>query len=163
MSSETQTLSPVPAGGELKTEYAVQVEVEMYPVVSHAMAHNRISPVQRVILHNRGGLRTGVEVRVVVRDGQGVLSEPFAVHADLEQGATTNLRDLAVHLDAAAMNQVEEARPGTLEVVLLHEGEVIGSVTEPVHILAARQWLWQPSGLALELLAADVMPNAPEV
>ena len=163
MSTETHPVAPVALGGEQKTEYDVQVDVEVYPVVSHAMAHNRISPVRRVTLHNRGGLRTGVEVRVILSDGQGVLSEPFAVHADLEQGATTNLRDLAVHLDAAAMNQVEEARPGTLEIVLLHKGDVIGSVTEPVNVLAARQWLWQPSGLALELLAAHVMPNAPEV
>lgn len=141
----------------------VDVLVEVYSVVSHAMAHNRISPVRRVTLHNRGGLRTGVEVRVVLRDGQGVLSEPFSAHADLELGSTTSLRDLDVHLDAAAMNQVEEARPGTLEVSVLHEGEVIGSAKEPVTVLAARQWLWKPPGLALELLAAHVMPNAPEV
>lgn len=78
------------------------------------MAHNRISPVQRVTLHNDDVLRTGVEVHVSLRDGQGVLSEPFVAHADLEAGGSTTLRDLAFHLDPAAMNQVEEARPGTM-------------------------------------------------
>lgn len=141
----------------------VHVEADVHPVVSHAMAHNRISPLRRITLENSGGLRTGVEVRVALRDGQGVLSEPFIAHADLEQGATTTLRDLAVQLDAAAMNQVEEARPGMLEIELVHEGEVIGHTTRPVDVLAARQWLWKPQGLALELLAAHVMPNAPEI
>lgn len=65
----------------------LHIEVEAYPVVSHAMAHNRISPVQRVTLHNDDVLRTGVEVHVSLRDGQGVLSEPFVAHADLEAGA----------------------------------------------------------------------------
>lgn len=141
----------------------VHIEAEVYPVVSHAMAHNRISPVRRVTLQNGAGLRTGLEVRVLLRDGQGVLSEPFVAYADLEKGASTSLRDVPFHLDAAAMNQVEEARPGTLEVSLVDGDEVLGHVSEPVQVLAARQWLWQPSGLALELLAAHVMPNAPEV
>ncbi len=78
----------------------VDIQVDVYPVVSHAMAHNRISPVRRVTLTNGGGLRTGVEVNIVLRDAQGVLSEPFTAHADLEQGATTSLRELGVHLDS---------------------------------------------------------------
>lgn len=127
------------------------------------MAHNRISPVQRVTLHNDDVLRTGVEVHVSLRDGQGVLSEPFVAHADLEAGGSTTLRDLAFHLDPAAMNQVEEARPGTMEFRAVHDGEVIGTSASPVAVLAARQWLWRPQGLALELLAAHVMPNAPEI
>ncbi len=141
----------------------IRVQAEVYPVVSHAMAHNRISPVRTVTLTNDAVLRIGLEVRIALRDGQGVLSEPFATHADIEPSATTILRDIAFHLDPAAMNQVEEARPGSLDVTVLHEGEVVGSLTQPVTILAARQWLWKPNGLALELLAAHVMPNAPEV
>ncbi len=142
---------------------SLRIEAEVYPIVSHAMAHNWISPVRRVTLHNAGGLRSGVEVAIAVRDAQGVLSEPYTAHADLAENSATSLRDLAVHLDAAAMNQVEEARPGTLEIAVSHSGEVIGRASEPVTVLAARQWLWQPPGLALELLAAHVMPNAPEI
>ena len=141
----------------------IRVEAEVYPVVSHAMAHNRISPVRTVTLANDDGLRTGLEIRIGLRDGQGALSEQFTTHADLEQGSTTTLRDIAFHLDPAAMNQVEEARPGTLDITVLHQDEVVGSHTLPVTVLASRQWLWKPSGLALELLAAHVMPNAPEV
>lgn len=141
----------------------LRIEAEVYPIVSHAMAHNRISPVRRVTLHNAGIRRSGLEVAIAVRDAQGVLSEPFTAHADLEANSTTSLRDLAVHLDAAAMNQVEEARPGTLEITVSHAGEVVGSASEAVTVLAALQWLWQPPGLALELLAAHVMPNAPEI
>ena len=141
----------------------VHVAADVLPIVSHAMAHNRISPVQKVTLTNRGGLLTGVEVRINLRDDQGPLSEPFVAHADLEQDGTTILHELTIHLDAAAMNHVEEARPGTIEVQLLHEGEVIGRTAQPVEVLAARQWLWNPPGLALELLAAHVMPNAPEI
>ncbi len=48
------------------------------------------------------------------------------------------------------MNQVEETRPGTLEVSVRHAGELIGTISEPVTVLAARQWLWKPPGLAPE-------------
>ena len=65
----------------------LHIEVEAYPVVSHAMAHNRISPVQRVTLHNDDVLRTGVEVHVSLRDGQGVLSEPSSLTPTSKRGA----------------------------------------------------------------------------
>lgn len=141
----------------------LRVEAEVYPVVSHSMAHNRISPLRTVTLHNEGTSRIGAEVRILIRDEQGPLSAPFTTHADLAEGSATHLRDLAIVLDPVAMNEVEEARPGQLVVTVHHAGAQIGSLAQPVDVLAARQWLWRPPGLALELLAAHVMPNAPEV
>lgn len=141
----------------------IRVEAEVVPVVSHAMAHNLISPVRKVTLRNTGAPRTGVQVQIALNDGQGTLSEPFTAHADLDQGSTTILRELPLRLNAGAMHKVEEARPGALEVTVLHEGVSIATSRQPVTVLAARQWLWKPAGLALEMLAAHIMPNAPEV
>ncbi len=145
------------------THNQIDVEVEVYPVISNAMAHNEISPVQFVALRNNAESLTGLEISAVLRDGQGDLSEPFTVYTDLGQNAIVKLTELPIRLRADSMNQVEESRPGQLEINLVHEGESLGRITKTVRILATRQWQWEPPGLALELLAAHVMPNAPEV
>ena len=74
------------------------------------------------------------------------------------------LTDLGLVMDPAAMLHVEEQRPGVIDVevepataVLLGEGSRV------VQVLAAQQWLATPVPLALEMLAAHVMPNHPAV
>src|SRR3712207_2423161 len=61
------------------------------------------------------------------------------------------------------MLQIEEQRPGSIEIDLLVDGEDVGGTAVPVQVLAANQWLATPVPLALEMLAAHVLPNHPSI
>ena len=61
------------------------------------------------------------------------------------------------------MLQVEEQRPGQIRARLEIDGDVVAEQAERIRVLAAQQWLAVPPALALEMLAAHVMPNHPAV
>ena len=61
------------------------------------------------------------------------------------------------------MLQVEEQRPGMIRARLEVDGAVVAEQTQRTRVLAAQQWLATPPTLALEMLAAHVMPNHPAV
>ena len=74
------------------------------------------------------------------------------------------LTDLGLVMDPAAMLQVEEQRPGVIDVeVRGPDGEpvVLGEGSRVVQVLAAQQWLATPLPLALEMLAAHVHAQPP--
>jgi hypothetical protein len=82
---------------------------------------------------------------------------------DLDADATTVLSDVDLVVDAAAMLQIEEQRPGVIEVDVTVDGDDVGGTAVPVQVLAAGQWLAAPLPLAPEMLAAHVLPNHPAV
>ncbi len=142
----------------------VDIEVEAVPVLTYAMAHNRIAVVRRVRLRNNGDELRGARLVAEVRDAQGRLSQPFETVVDLPTGTSLELRDLDLQLDPAAMAQVEEHRPGRLTVEVLDaDSWSAASVSRDLTIHAASHWSMEPLGLGLELLPAHVMPNSPEV
>ncbi len=64
------------------------------------------------------------------------------------------------------MLHVEEQRPGVIDVEVgstPRRRVVLGEGSRVVQVLAAQQWLATPLPLALEMLAAHVMPNHPAV
>ena len=61
------------------------------------------------------------------------------------------------------MLHVEEQRPGVIDVEVEADGVLLGEGSRVVQVLAAQQWLATPVPLALEMLAAHVMPNHPAV
>jgi hypothetical protein len=61
------------------------------------------------------------------------------------------------------MSQVEEQRPGWIEVEVSAGGVLLGQVRQPVKVLGANQWLRSSALVSTELLAAFVMPNHPAV
>ncbi len=61
------------------------------------------------------------------------------------------------------MLQLEDKRHGRLEVTVSHDERVLGGWAGDVAVLAGRQWLNRPPGLAMEMLAAHVMPNSQEI
>lgn len=89
--------------------------------------------------------------------------------ADLDAGRSTVLTDVGLVMDPAAMLQVEEQRPGVIDVEVwvddVAEGGPVlaGEASRSVQVLAANQWLASPLPLALEMLAAHVTPNHPAV
>ena len=141
---------------------AVSIEVTSTPVLSYALAHNRIPVINRLALTSDGPVR-GATVRLGVRDAEGPIARAVELLVDLDEGRTTVLTDLGLVMDPAAMLHVEEQRPGVIDVEVELDGELIGEAGRDVQVLAAQQWLATPLPLALEMLAAHVMPNHPAV
>lgn len=139
------------------------VDVKLLDVVSYAMAHNGISLVRSVTV--RGGSSDLDESRLTIelRDAEGRLSKPFEMTVDVVAGRDTVVSDPQLLLDASLMSQVAEQRPGEILLTLTHAGREVASYTHPVRVLAAKQWLSEPPGLAWEMLASFVLPNAPEI
>ena len=143
------------------TRPAVAIQATSTPVLSYALAHNRVPVVSRLAFTNHGGAVQGATVRLGVRDAEGPIGEPVDLLVDLDAGQTTVLSDVGLVMDPAAMLQIEEQRPGSIEIDLLVDGEDVGGTAVPVQVLAANQWLAAPVPLALEMLAAHVLPNHP--
>ena len=141
----------------------VTVKAVVTSVISHAMAHTNISPVREIEVTNPGGTREAAELSVSVSDSQGRLSRPWTRLLDLAAESSIVLTDVGIHLLPEVMEQVEERRPGTIRVAVTHDGEELGNAEESVEVLAGSQWLAVPPGLAVELLAVHVMPNAPQI
>ncbi|MGY1815616.1 DUF3320 domain-containing protein [Blastococcus sp. SYSU D00820] len=142
---------------------AVAIQATSTPVLSYALAHNRVPVVSRLAFTNHGGAVRAATVRLGVRDAEGRIGSAVEVLVDLDAGQTTVLSDVGLVMDPAAMLQIEEQRPGSIEIDLLVDGEDVGGTAVPVQVLAASQWLAAPVPLALEMLAAHVQPNHPAV
>ncbi|MCU1605860.1 MAG: putative helicase, partial [Modestobacter sp.] len=141
----------------------VAIEVTSVPVLSYALAHNGVPVVSSLTLTGGGAALRNAAVHVGVRDAEGPIGAPVELLADVDPGRTTVLTDVGLRLDPDAMLQVEERRPGWLTVSVEQDGAVLGSARVPVTVLAAAQWLATPLSLAMEMLAAHVMPNHPAV
>ncbi|MGY1592321.1 DUF4011 domain-containing protein [Geodermatophilus sp. SYSU D00708] len=145
------------------TRPAVAISATSTPVLSYALAHNRVPVVSRLAFTNHGGPVRAATVRLGVRDAEGPIGTPVELLVDLDAGQTTVLSDVGLVMDPAAMLQIEEQRPGSIEIDLLVDGEDVGGTAVPVQVLAANQWLAAPVPLALEMLAAHVLPNHPTI
>jgi hypothetical protein len=141
---------------------AVSIELTSTPVLSYALAHNRLPVVSRLALTADRTLR-GATVRLSVRDAEGSIAQPVELLADVDEGRTTVLTGIGLVMDPAAMLHVEEQRPGVVEVEVELDGQLLGETSAPVQVLAANQWLASPLPLALEMLAAHVLPNHPAI
>ncbi len=157
------TTADLELGDVVAPRPAVSVEITATPVLSYALAHNRVPVVSRLAITNLGGPVRAATVRLGVRDAEGAIARPVELLADLDEGRTTVLTDLGLVMDPAAMLHVEDQRPGVLEVEVEGNGLLLGEGSRAVQVLAAQQWLATPVPLALEMLAAHVMPNHPAI
>lgn len=137
------------------------VELEVRRVLSYAMAHNGVPVVTRLVV--RGPVPEPVDavLSLQVADATGAVGEPHRTGIALGAGDVSVFEDLTLGLDPAAMLQVEERRPATVRASLEVDGVVRAEGSAPVTLLAAHQWQAAPLELALEMLAAHVMPNHP--
>lgn len=142
---------------------AMVITLEARPVLSYAMAHNEIPVVSRLAIENVPVDLRAARLRLDVSDATGPIADSREILLDLQAGRPTVLTDLKLLLDPAAMLQVEEQRPGQIRARLEVDGEVVAEQAERTRVLAAQQWLAVPPALALEMLAAHVMPNHPAV
>jgi hypothetical protein len=133
------------------------------PVLSYALAHNRIAVVHRVEIANPGAAVGAATLRLQVQDATGPIGGATDALVDLPEAGSTALTQPQVWLDPTSMARIEEQRPGAVRATLLIGGQVVAERVEPVRILAANQWLAAPELLGLEMLAAFVMPNHPAI
>jgi hypothetical protein len=141
----------------------VEIDVTATRVLGYALAHNRVPVVSRLVVTNMGRPVDAAIVRLSVRDAEGAIGAPVELLVDLEAGGTAVLTEVPLRLDPAAMLQVEEQRPGTVEVEVAEGERTLARKAVPVQVLAAQQWLATPPSLAMEMLAAHVMPNHPSI
>src|ERR671921_99107 len=165
---DMESTADIQGGDVVAPRAAVSIEITSTPVLSYALAHNRVPVVSRLALTNLGGPVRAATVRLGVRDAEGPIATTVELLADLDEGRTTGLTDLGLVMDPAAMLHVEEQRPGVIDVEVIGEGPdgepvVLGKSSRVVQVLAAQQWLATPLPLALEMLAAHVQPNHPAI
>src|SRR5215203_3518180 len=158
-----ESTADIHVGDVVAQRAAVSIEITSTPVLSYALAHNRVPVVSRLAITNLGSPVRAATVRLGVRDAEGAIAQTVELLADLDEGRATVLTDLGLVMDPAAMLHVEEQRPGVIEVEVLADGQVLGESSRVVQVLAAQQWLATPVPLALEMLAAHVMPNHPAI
>src|SRR5919107_3967910 len=158
-----ESTADIRVGDVVAPRAVVSIEITSTPVLSYALAHNRIPVVSRLALTSESGNVRGATVRLSVRDAEGPIAQAVELLVDLDEGRTTVLTDVGLVMDPAAMLHVEEQRPGVIEVEVEADGDLLGSTLAPVQVLAAQQWLATPLPLALEMLAAHVMPNHPAI
>src|SRR4051812_1477452 len=163
-----ESTADIQVGDVIAPRAAVSIEITSAPVLSYALAHNRVPVVSRLAITNPGSPVRAATVRLGVRDAEGPIARTVELLADLDEGRTTVLTDLGLVMDPAAMLHVEEQRPGVVDVEVLADGPdggmvVLGESSRAVQVLAAQQWLATPLPLALEMLAAHVMPNHPAI
>src|SRR5215218_7327321 len=163
-----ESTADIQMGDAVALRAAVSIEITSTPVLSYALAHNRVPVVSRLAVTNLGAPVRAATIRLGVRDAEGPIARTVELLADLDEGRTTVLTDLGLVMDPAAMLHVEEQRPGVIDVEVLADGPdggtiVLGESSRAVQVLAAQQWLGTPLPLALEMLAAHVLPNHPAV
>src|SRR5215210_3114529 len=144
-----ESTADIHVGDVVAPRAAVSLEITSTPVLSYALAHNRVPVVSRLAITNFGGPVRAATVRLGVRDAEGPIARAVELLADLDEGRTTVLTDLGLVMDPAAMLHVEEQRPGVIDVEVLADGPdgetvVLGEASRVVQVLAANQWLATP-------------------
>src|SRR3954462_7217355 len=86
---------------------AVAISATSTPVLSYALAHNRVPVVSRLAFTNHGGPVRAATVRLGARDAEGPIGSAVEVLVDLDAGQTTVLSDVGLVMDPAAMLQIE--------------------------------------------------------
>lgn len=142
----------------------VTIEVLAAPVVNHAMAHNGLPFLHRIVVATDEPLAEVLVTARVVDDFGTVLSRPWQHRAErVEPGQPLIVQQPSLRLDAAYLAEVEEEIGADLVVEVAVSDEPVGVTKHPIRVLAARQWILDPAApvLSLEMLAAFVQPNHP--
>ncbi len=140
------------------------LRLDAVPVLSYAMAYNRVPVVDGIDIEVAAGTASEGELRLAVVDDEGTLSQEWRRGVSLPESGTVAVRGIDLTLDGAQVSQLRERRPARYVCTLTGADAVeLTRVVVPVDVLAPHQWLATPPGLGLEMLAAHVMPNAPEI
>ncbi|WP_165367571.1 DUF4011 domain-containing protein, partial [Phytoactinopolyspora endophytica] len=142
---------------------SISIDVVAAPTLSYPMAHNRVPVINRIAVDAPETTALGATLTLEICDAHGTLGKPRELLVDLDGEGTLVLTDVGLVADPAAMLQIEETRPATIRVALTDDGRTLATHETPIELLAAQHWRATPTLLALEMLAAFVMPNHPAV
>ncbi|NEE03707.1 DUF4011 domain-containing protein [Phytoactinopolyspora halotolerans] len=145
------------------TDSSITIDVVAAAVLSYPMAHNRVPVISRIAVDAPETTALAATLSLEIRDAHGTLGKPQEHLVDLDGDDTLVLTDVGLVADPAAMLQVEENRPASIHVALIDDGRTLATHETPIELLAAQHWQAAPPLLALEMLAAFVMPNHPSV
>ncbi|TFC00398.1 DUF4011 domain-containing protein [Cryobacterium adonitolivorans] len=160
---ESTELDSIVTESAIRGSGLITLSLTATPVLSYALAHNRINVVGRVGVDNRGPAVREAVLRLEVLSAGDTLGSARDLLVDLAAERTATFTDVSLTVDPAAMLLIEEQRPAEIRASLLIDGIVVAEAGEPIQLLAAQQWIAQPVDLALEMLSAHVLPNHPEI
>lgn len=126
----------------------VIIEVLAAPVVNHAMAHNGLPFLHRIVVASADPLAEVLVTARLVDDFGTVLSRPWQHRAErIEPGQPLTVQQPSLRLDPAYLAEIEEETGAELVVEVVARGEPVGVTNHPIRVLAARQWILNPDGL----------------
>lgn len=141
-----------------------RIEPVVTEVLSYALAHAAVAIVQDVKVFYEGPELRGLSLEVSAESQLGPLSEAKVVIVDLDGKGEATVRNVNFKIDPARMLSIDTQMTGYVRFVLSDSaGETLADERAVVEILAANQWVNRPVGLGLELIAAFVQPNSPEI
>lgn len=162
--SVNQSDSPVTtASASTPPSGDITLSLSATPVLSYALAYNRINVVGRVGVDNRGPALREAVLRLEVVSAGDTVGSARDLLVDLAAERPATFTDVSLTVDPAAMLLIEEQRPAEIRASLLVDGSTVAEAATPIQLLAAQQWIAQPVELALEMLSAHVLPNHPEI
>jgi hypothetical protein len=156
---ETDTAAAASAGAPAPS--TATLHVSSSSIVSHAMAHNRISVVHGVRIEHHGVDVRDARLTIEVSAAGVSLGEPREHFFDLVHGATNERTDIQFKLDPSLMAEVESNRPAEVRVTPRDGTTVLAQERVEVQLLAGAHWFYDGNQLTEELLAAHVQPNHP--
>ena len=122
------------------------VEVLAAPVVNHAMAHNGLPFLHRLVVSSSTPLAEVLVTARVVDSFGSVLSRPWQHPVErVEAGQPLVVDQPALRLDPGYLSEVEEETGAEIVVEVLVAGEPAGATTHPIRVQAARQWTLDPA------------------
>ncbi len=160
----------------------ITLQVTAVPVFSVAMAHNGVGVLGDLRITNNGPGVRGAELRVTVflPEPDPVVGGAVPVPADGEscRGCGVDLGSVTVPIDlptvgtaapTAVPSPLETATvaaitgpvDGVVRVEVLVDGRPEATENRPIRVLGANRWAAAPVTLALEMLAAFVLPQDP--
>ncbi len=160
--SATDSASAASASGAAGTATrSTELVIECAPLISYAMAHNRIAVVNAVRIRHDGANVRDARLTIEVSSAGLSLGEPREHFFDLAPQSEIEKHDLGFRLDPAVTATVEAARPAVVTATLRDGDELLATTAAEVHLVAAHQWVDGGTQLSEEMLAAHVQPNHP--
>ena len=140
--------------------HALQIEIAADPTTGYAAIQNNLPVVRAIQLTNTGAAPL-VDVELLVSCTPAFATRERLRFDRIEPGETRQLAPLDLAPDHGALAARDEAELATISASATVGGDVVGSATRNIEVLAYDQWAGM-QGLP-ELLAAFCMPNSPVV
>ncbi|GAA1614333.1 DUF4011 domain-containing protein [Actinoplanes couchii] len=140
----------------------LKVQLHLQPAINLALVHNRVPPVRRLRIDNRGpDAIEGLEVSLAIDGPDGALCEPWRDGVPTMRGWKTWGDFTSFGPDVAVLRGTNEAFPVEYRLTVARRGHPDLLASIPSLVLAHDEWFNSP--LLFDTLAAFVQPNTAAV